>query len=147
MDKNEIEKLHADLLTAWNNQNATKMASLFTDNGISIGFDGSQYNSKKEIETEIEKIFTHHQTADYVWKVKEVRILHSEVATLRAIVGMIPPGQKDINPATNAVQTIIAIKQNDVWKIDLFQNTPAQFHGRPQMVEEMTKELNEHTKK
>jgi len=147
MDKNEIEKLHADLLTAWNNQNATKMASLFTDNGISIGFDGSQYSSKKEIETEIEKIFTHHQTADYVWKVKEVRILHSEVATLRAIVGMIPPGQKDINPATNAVQTIIAIKQNDVWKIDLFQNTPAQFHGRPQMVEEMTKELNEHTKK
>ena len=49
MDKAELEKLHADLLIAWNKQDATKMASFFTDNGISIGFDGSQYNGKKEI--------------------------------------------------------------------------------------------------
>jgi len=97
--------------------------------------DGSQYNSK------------HHQTATYVWKIKEVRFLHSEVATLRAIVGMIPPGQKEINPVANAIQTITAIKQNDVWKIDPFQNTPAQFHGRPEMVEKLTKELNEQLKK
>lgn len=143
MDKTAIEKLYTDLLNAWNNQEASKMASLFTDNGTSIGFDGSQYNSKNEIETEIGKIFKHHQTADYVWKVKGVHFLHPEVATLRAIVGMIPPGQKDINPAANAIQTITAIKQNGVWKIDLFQNTPAQFHGRPEMVERQTKELNE----
>src|SRR5688572_31557077 len=133
MDKAKLEKLHADLLNAWNKQDATKMASLFSDNGISIGFDGSQYNGRNEIETEIAKIFKHHQTADYVWKVKEVRFLNSEVAILLAIVGMIPPGQKDINPATNAIQTITAIKKDDVWKIELFQNTPAQFHGRPEM--------------
>lgn len=142
MDKAELEKLHADLLTAWNKQDATKMASFFTDNGVSIGFDGSQYNGKNKIEAEIGKIFEHHQTADYVWKVKEVRFLNSEVATLRAIVGMRPPGQKDINPAANAIQTITAIKQNNVWRIELFQNTPAQFHGKPEKVEELTKELS-----
>ena len=147
MDKAELEKLHTDLLTAWNKQDATKMASCFTDNGISIGFDGSQYNGKNEIETEIGRIFKHHQTAGYVWKVKEVRFLNSEIAILRAVVGIIPPGQTDINPAKNAIQTITAIKKNDVWKIDLFQNTPAQYHGRPEMVEEPTKELNEQIKK
>ena len=147
MVKAELEKLHTDLLTAWNKQDAIKMASFFTDNGISIGFDGSQYNGKNEIETEIGKIFKHHQTADYVWKVKEVRFLNSEIAILRAVVGMIPPEQKDINPATNAIQTITAVKKDDVWKIDLFQNTPAQFHGRPAMVEELTKELSERIKK
>lgn len=147
MDKAELEKLYTDLLTAWNKQDATKMASFFTDNGISIGFDGSQYNGKNKIETEIRKVFQHHQTADYVWKIKEIRFLHSKVATLRAIVGMIPPGQKDLNPAANAIQTIIAIKQNGAWMIDLFQNTPAQFHGRPEMVEKLTKELNEQIKK
>jgi hypothetical protein len=60
---------------------------------------------------------------------------------------MIPPEQKNINPATNAVQTIIAIKKDNLWKIDLFQNTPAQFHGRPEMVGELTRELNEQIKK
>ncbi|MEC3967068.1 SgcJ/EcaC family oxidoreductase [Flagellimonas halotolerans] len=142
MDKAELEKLHADLLIAWNKQDATKMASFFTDNGISIGFDGSQYNGKKEIKAEIEKIFEHHQTADYIWKVKEVRFLNSEIAILRAIVGMRPPGQEEINPAANAIQTITAIKQNNVWRIELFQNTPAQFHGKPEKVEELTKELS-----
>lgn len=147
MDKTELEKLHTDLLTAWNKKDASKMASFFTNSGISIGFDGSQYNGKNEIETEIAKIFKHHQTAEYVWKVKEVRFLQSEIAILQAIAGMIPPEKKDINPATNAIQTIIAIKKDDVWKIDLFQNTPAQFHGRPEMVEELTKELSEQIKK
>jgi len=147
MDKAELEKLHTDLLTAWNKQDATKMASFFTKNGISIGFDGSQYNGKNEIETEIRKIFKHHQTANYVWKVKEVRFLHSEIAIIRAIAGMIPPGQKDVNLAANAIQTITAIKEDNDWKIDLFQNTPAQFHGRPEMVEKLTKELNEQIKK
>ena len=56
------------------------MVSFFTDNGISIGFAGSQYNDKSEVKTEIEKIFKHHQVAKYVWKVKEIRFLHSEVA-------------------------------------------------------------------
>ena len=142
MDKTEIEKLHADLLNAWNKQEAAKMASLFTDNGISIGFDGSEYNGRNEIENEMRKIFKDHQTAEYIWKVKGIRFLHAEVATLRAIVGMISHGQKDINPAANAIQTIIAIKQESGWKIELFQNTPAQFHGRPEAVAEMTKELS-----
>lgn len=141
MGKTEIEWLYGDLLTAWNKQDAPKMASLFTDNGTSIGFDGSQYHGKGEIEAGIGKIFAHHQTADYVWKVKEVRLLHPEVATLRAVVGMIPPGQDNINPAANAIQVIVAVKEDDVWKVDLFQNTPAQFHGRPEAAEELTREL------
>jgi hypothetical protein len=56
---------------------------------------------------------------------------------------MVPPGKKEINPATNAIQSLISTKQNDVWKISLFQNTPAQFHGRPELVEAMTKELSQ----
>lgn len=147
MDKAALERLHTDLLTAWNEQDSTKIASFFTERGISIGFDGSQYEGSHEIDSEIGMIFKHHQTADYVWKVKEVRFLGLDVAILRAIVGMIPPGQTAINPAANAIQTVVAIKQNGIWKIDLFQNTPAQFHGRPDRVEELTSELSELIKK
>ena len=31
------------------------------------------------------------------------------------------------------------------WRISLFQNTPAQFHGRPDLVERLTRELREAT--
>lgn len=143
MEENEIKKLHSELLTYWNKQDAKGMASLFTDNGNTIGFDGSQMNGPDQIETALKQIFADHKTAIYVWNVKEVRFLNSETALLRAIVGMIPPDKKDINPSTNAIQSLIAIKQHNNWKITLFQNTPAQFHGRPELVEEMTKELSE----
>lgn len=142
MENIAIEKLHAELLTFWNNQNGVGMASLFTENANVIGFDGSQMNGRLEIETELKQVFANHRTARYVWKVEEIRFLHSQIALLRAIVGMVPPGKTELNSATNAIQSLIAVKQNDLWKISLFQNTPAQFHGRPELVDAMTKELS-----
>jgi uncharacterized protein (TIGR02246 family) len=143
MNKTEIEKLHKHLLDAWNRRSANDMAQLFTDDGNVIGFDGTQNNGKKEIEEEMEKIFNDHETGRFVWKVKEVRFLNQETAVLRAVVGMIPPGQKDINPAINAIQSLIAVRQDTSWKIALFQNTPAQFHGREDLSKQLTNELRE----
>jgi len=142
METTAIEKLHEELLTCWNNQNASGMASLFTRDANVIGFDGSQMNGPAQIETALQQVFANHKTASYVWKTEEIRFLDEQVVLLRAIVGMVPPGKNEINAATNAVQSLIAVKQNDIWKISLFQNTPAQFHGRPELVDAMTKELS-----
>lgn len=54
---------------------------------------------------------------------------------------MIPQEQIDINPNLNAHHTLIAVKVHGDWRIRLFQNTPAQFHGRPELVQSMTLEL------
>ncbi|WP_343423123.1 hypothetical protein [Candidatus Flexifilum breve] len=47
---------------------------------------------------------------------------------------MVPRGQTDINPA-------VRHQPGDRWQIALFQNTPAQFHGRPDLAEALTSEL------
>jgi len=141
METAAIEKLCKELLSFWNNQSGSGMASLFNQDANVIGFDGSQMNGQIQIETELEKVFANHKTARYVWKIEEIRFLDSNTALLRAIVGMVPPGKNELNPATNAIQSVVAVKQNEAWKISLFQNTPAQFHGRPEFAEAMTKEL------
>ena len=146
MERSSIEKLHAELLTCWNNRDASGMSAMFTNDGSAIGFDGSQMNGQIEIEKELEKVFADHETASYVWKVEEVRFLDQGTALLRAIVGMVPPGKNEINPETNAIQSMVAIREKDAWKISLYQNTPAQFHGRPELVEQMTKELTDSIK-
>ena len=142
MEAIAIEKLYKELLTFWNNQSASGMASLFTEDANVIGFDGSQMNGRLQIESELANVFNNHKTARYVWKIEEIRFLGSQTALLTAIVGMVPPGKKELNSATNAIQSLVAIKQNELWKISLFQNTPAQFHGRPELVDAMTKELS-----
>jgi hypothetical protein len=65
------------------------------------------------------------------------------VAVLRAVVGMVPAARSDIEPALNAIQTVVAVKRDGTWRIAFFQTTPAQFHGRPELVEQLTKELRQ----
>ncbi|WP_047152207.1 SgcJ/EcaC family oxidoreductase [Aneurinibacillus tyrosinisolvens] len=140
---NEIQALYQQLLEAWNNRDARAMADLFTEDGESIGFDGSQSIGREEIFAHLKPIFEDHPTAPYVSKVKGVRFLGSDAAILRAIAGMVPPGQSDINPKVNTHHTLVVVNSEGNWRIQLFQNTPAQFHGRPELVEQMTRELRE----
>ena len=142
MNETIIKELHKKLLTAWNKQEASEMASLFTDNGSVVGFDGSENNGKAQIKKEMSKIFKDHQTARYVWQVRQVRFLSPQIVLLRAVAGMVPPGEEKIKPERNAVQSLIAVKENESWKIALFQNTPAQYHGSPEVSQALTNELN-----
>jgi uncharacterized protein (TIGR02246 family) len=136
-----IRDLYRALLDCWNSGDADGMAALLSTSGSVIGFDGSQMNGRAEMAATLGQIFANHKTAAYVSIVREVRLVRDDVAILRAVVGMVPPGQSDINPAVNAVQSIVAVRENDAWRIALFQNTPAAYHGRPEASEELTEEL------
>jgi uncharacterized protein (TIGR02246 family) len=136
-----VRDLYRQLLESWNRRDARAMAALYAEDGNVVGFDGSQMNGPAAVEAELSQIFTDHMTATYVGKIREVRFLAAEVALVRAVVGMAPPGQKALNPAANAIQSLVATKHNGAWRIALFQNTPAQFHGRPELVQQLTDEL------
>ncbi|MEH7300041.1 SgcJ/EcaC family oxidoreductase [Neobacillus drentensis] len=139
----EVQAIYQQLLDAWNNRQARGMADLFTEDGESIGFDGSQSKGKEEIYSHLKPIFDHHPTARFISKVKDVRFLSADIAILRAIAGMVPPQQTTINPKVNTHHTLVVVKKEEDWRIQLFQNTPAQFHGRPELVEQMTAELSQ----
>jgi hypothetical protein len=96
---------------------------------------------RASIEASLGEIFANHMTAAYVAIVREVRFLNDETALLRAVAGMVPRGQSKINPATNSIQSLVAVRRNGSWKVALFHNTPAAFHGRPQASQELTAEL------
>ncbi len=86
-------------------------------------------------------IFAHHTTNPYVWVVREVRQLSDDVYLLRVVAGMEVRGEKKLNVDANAIQTMVAKKYGDDWKIELFQNTPAAFHGQPELAQQLTDEL------
>lgn len=139
----EVQNLYNKLIDAWNRRDAQGMSDPFAEQGVQIGFDGSKLIGKEEIFSHLFTIFENHPTVPFITKVKEIRSLGTDVAILYAIAGMIPPGKSDIEPAVNAHQTLVAVKKDNGWQVELFQNTPAQFHGRPELVEEMTEELRE----
>jgi uncharacterized protein (TIGR02246 family) len=142
MDTQEqILALYQQLLQQWNKRNAAGMTGLFTTNGTLIGFDGSQLNGQKEIYAVLDEIFANFPTAAYVSIVKEVRVLTDTTALLLAVAGMVAVGSNDISPEVNVLHSITAVQDEGKWRIALFQNTPAAFHGRPELAEQLSADL------
>lgn len=142
-EEQAVRALYHEWLDRWNQRNATDYAALFAEDGNIVGFDGSMVNRRAEIAAHIGQIFADHQTARYVAIIRAVRFLSADVALLTAVVGMVPPGQTDLNPAVNAVQTVVAQRRGGTWQIALAQSTPAQFHGRPELSFALTEELRQ----
>jgi uncharacterized protein (TIGR02246 family) len=142
-NEQEVRDLYTLLIDAWNARKAGDFAQLLEVDGNVIGFDGSQMNSRADVESTLQQIFKEHQTAPYVYIIEEVRLLTPITGMVRAIAGMVPPGQTELDSALNAIHTVIAVRHNTGWRIALFQNTPAQFHGRPELVQAMTADLRQ----
>lgn len=141
----EIRALYAALLKGWNERDAAAMARLFAPDGNMVGFDGSQIDGARAIEAAMAAIFSQHKTPPFLSILRELRLLSPDTALLRAVVGMTPPGKSDLDPALNAIQSLVAQRRDGAWRIALFQNTPAAFHGRPELVAQMTAELRGET--
>ena len=138
----DVETLYFQFLEHWNARKAKEMAALCSEHGCVIGFDGSEMVGRVAIESSLAAIFAHHETPAYIAKVRSVE-LFGDVAILRAIAGMVPPGLAELNPDLNAIQACVASRDSATWRIELLQNTPAAFHGRPQARDALTRELRE----
>jgi uncharacterized protein (TIGR02246 family) len=139
----DVTDLYQRLIAGWNENDADAMAAAIAPDGLMIGFDGSQMEGPEAIASELGRIFADHETATYVTKVRAVKSLSSDAAVLHAVAGMVPPGGSEIMPARNAIQTVVAKRDDDTWSIVLFQNTPARFDGPQELAQALTAELTE----
>ena len=139
--RSQLISLYEALIKSWNNRDAKGMAGLYTTGGGQIGFDGSQVSGSGDIEKHLAPIFRDHPTARFVFIIREVKLLGETVGLVGAVAGMVPRDSAEINSPLNAIQTMLARKQRSLWKVELFQNTPARLDGRPEDVAAMTQEL------
>lgn len=142
-----VRSLYHTLIQAWNARDAIQLSSFFELTGEMIGFDGSCISGRNLIFEHLDGIFADHPTPLFTCIVKKIRFVQPDVAVLRAIVGMVPEGESKLNSDLNAIQTLVAVRREKKWEVAHFQNTPAQFHGKQELVEQMTAELENHRKK
>ena len=136
----DARRVYAELIECWNRRDAMGFADLFADEGSLVGFDGSPLDGRGAIEDHLASIFADHRPQPYVAIVREVRSLTPDVALVRAVVGM---GEHEINPAVNAIQTLVVARRDGRWQVQLFQTTPAAFHGRPEASAKLTAALRD----
>ena len=135
--------LYRRLIDGWNDHDADAMGAALLENSLVIGFDGSQMTGREQVVSELRSVFADHEVARYVTKARSVTPLGADVVLLHAVAGMVPPGASEIMPERNSIQTVVAHRTAGEWLVALFQTTPAQFHGRPELSEALTAELSQ----
>ena len=136
-----VEELYANLMDAWNKRDAKAFEELFIVDGDLVGFDGTQVHGQGNVGEHLRSIFGEHPTLKYVYRITGVTQVSTDVAIVRAIAGMIPPGATDLDPKLNAIHRLTAVHRGGAYRCALFQCTPARLDRRPQELEQLTADL------
>jgi len=137
-----IRILYKQMIDGWNNGSGNAFAVPFTDDSDFIGFDGTHMKGRQEIASFHQMLFDSFvKGSRLVGKVRGIRFLSSDVAILIAVGGTVMAGKSDIEPERNSIHTLVAIKRDSKWHFTAFQNSRAQFIGRPEMALALTDEL------
>ena len=143
-DELEVRSLYQHLITSWNERDSIGFASGFANDGELVESDGVHVTGPNEIEAHLRRIFSERLTGRSVGKVRRVELLSPSVTLLTGISGTIPVGRLTFETELNVIQTLVAVNRDHRgWRIILFQNTPAPYHGRPDLAQEMTEELQD----
>lgn len=142
-DETAIRALYQELMGGWNRGSGEAFAAPFAEDGDLVGFDGTHLKGRHEIISFHQQLFdTYVKGTRLVGKVRSVRFLTPDVAIMHAVGGTIMADQNDIDPDRNSVQTLVAKKGvKGEWRLAAFQNTRAQYLGRPEQSQALTEEL------
>lgn len=137
-----VRTMYGELLDAWNRHSADDFARRFADDALLVTVDGDRVPGAS-LPQYFRLVFVDHPEAHCVGHVLGIRPVGSNAVMLHAIAGIVPAGNTRINPAVNTVHTLLAEKRSGAWQIVLFQNTPADYHGRPELADQLTTQLQQ----
>lgn len=141
-DESAIQSLLWQMIDGWNRGSGDAFATPFAEDADFVGFDGTYFKGREEIASFHQMLFERILVGTrLIGKVRGVRFLTPEVALLHAVGGTLMQGHSDLDPERNSVQTLVAVKRDGSWKLAAFQNSRAQFLGRPELAERLTEEL------
>jgi uncharacterized protein (TIGR02246 family) len=141
-DEHAIRSLYERMIDGWNKGSGQTFAEPFAPDGDLVGFDGTHLKGRQEIASFHQELFnTYVKGSRLVGKIRSVRFLSPTVAIMHAVGGTVMVGKSDIDPERNSIQTIVATQFDDKWCISAFQNTRAQYIGRPEQSQALTEEL------
>jgi uncharacterized protein (TIGR02246 family) len=124
-DEAAVRALYQQLMDGWNQGSGDAFAAVFTEDGDLVGFDGTHFMGRQEIAPFHQQLFDKWlKGSRLVGEVKDVRLLHPDVALMHAVGGTVLRGKSEPSPERDSIQTLVATRQEgDEWRLAAFQNT------------------------
>jgi uncharacterized protein (TIGR02246 family) len=123
-DEAAVRDLYRELMDGWNRGSGDAFAAAFTDDGDLVAFDGTHFKGREEIAPFHQELFDKWlKGSRLVGKVKDVRFLSPEVALMHAVGSTVMRGKSEPSPERDSIQTLVAVRQGEEWRLAAFQNT------------------------
>lgn len=130
-DEASITRLYEQMLAGWDRGDGEAFAAPFAEECEFIAFDGSHFTGRRMIAEFHAALFAKWlRGTRLVGRVERVRFLAADVATLHAVGGTIMRGQTRPAPERDSLQTLVARREGDVWRLVNFHNTRIRPIGR-----------------
>ena len=123
-DEAAVRDLYQELMDGWNRGSGDAFAAAFTDDGDLVAFDGTHFKGREEIAPFHQELFDKWMKGTrLVGRVEDVRFLSPDVVLMHAIGGTVMRGKSEPSPERASIQTLVAVRQDDKWRLAAFQNT------------------------
>jgi uncharacterized protein (TIGR02246 family) len=123
-DEAAVRALYQPLMDGWNQGSGDAFAAVFTEGGDLVGFDGTHLKGRQEIAPFHQQLFDKWlKGSRLVGQVKDVRLLHPDVALMHAVGGTVLRGKSEPVPERDSIQTLVATRQDGEWRLVAFLNT------------------------
>jgi uncharacterized protein (TIGR02246 family) len=123
-DEAEVRDLYRRLLDGWNRGSGPAFAAPFAEDGDLVAFDGTHFEGREEISSFHQELFDRWMKGTrLVGEVRDVRFLGSDVAVVHAVGGTVMRGKTEPSPERDSIQTLVATREDDGWRLAAFQNT------------------------
>ena len=123
-DEAAVRDLYQQLMYGWNQGSGAAFAAVFTQDGDLVAFDGTHFKGRQEIASFHQQLFDKWMKGSrLVGRVEAVRFLSPDVALMHAVDSTVMRGKSEPSPERDSIQTLVAIRQGDEWRLAAFQNT------------------------
>jgi uncharacterized protein (TIGR02246 family) len=123
-DKVAVRDLFTRMLDTYKRGDAHGVAALFTNDGVMITGGGDQLASPVQIEKFLADLVAKlPKGTTFTSEVASVRFAGKDVAILTSGGGWLYPGENAVSDKNRGLQTMVAQRQNGVWRALLFQRT------------------------
>ncbi len=111
-DEAAVRDLYQQLMDGWNRGSGEAFATVFTEHGDLVAFDGTHFKGREEIAPFHQQLFDKWMKGTrLVGQVKDVRFLSPDVALLYAVGGTVMRGKTEPSPERDSIQTLVATRQ------------------------------------
>jgi uncharacterized protein (TIGR02246 family) len=123
-DERLVRSLYQELMDAWNEGSGAAFAAVFTEDGDLVAFDGTHLNGRDQIAAVQQQLFDKYLAGTrLVGTVEGVQFLGQDTAVMHAVGNTIMRGKPRPSPARASIQTLVAVRRDDGWRVAAFQNT------------------------